>query len=159
MEPAPGSGRDGRLDAVCRNAIGLFSAVRWPPRRIKLTDGHATVEMEWAADAVLPHQAANRHPEPPAGTSAGERADDRAFTVRSPLVGTFYRAPEPGKPPFVEVGDQVGAGQELGIVEAMKMMNPIEAECDGVVVEILAGNAEFVEYDQPLIIVSQAEST
>ena len=70
--------------------------------------------------------------------------------VRSPLVGTFYRAPAPGEEAYVEVGDTVKAGQTLCIVEAMKMMNEIVADVSGEVVEILAENSGGVEYDQPL---------
>ena len=70
--------------------------------------------------------------------------------VRSPLVGTFYRAPAPGEDAYVEVGDRVREGQTLCIVEAMKLWNEIPADVSGEVVEILAENAEGVEYDQPL---------
>ena len=70
--------------------------------------------------------------------------------VRSPLVGTFYRAPAPGEEAYVEVGDTVKAGQVLCIVEAMKMMNEIVADVSGQVVEVLAENSGGVEYDQPL---------
>ena len=75
---------------------------------------------------------------------------DGLHAVRSPLVGTFYRAPAPGEDPYVEVGDSVKAGQVLCIVEAMKLMNEISADISGEVVEVLAENAEGVEYDQPL---------
>jgi acetyl-CoA carboxylase biotin carboxyl carrier protein len=70
--------------------------------------------------------------------------------MRSPLVGTFYRAPAPGEEPYVEVGDRVGTGQTLCIVAAMKLMNEIPADVSGEVVEILVENARGVEYDQPL---------
>lgn len=70
--------------------------------------------------------------------------------VRSPVVGTFYRSPAPGEEPYVEVGDRVKVGQTLCIIEAMKMMNEIPADVSGEVVEVLAENAEGVEYDQPL---------
>ena len=70
--------------------------------------------------------------------------------MRSPLVGTFYRAPAPGEEPYVEVGDEVSAGQTLCIVEAMKLMNEIPADVSGEVVEVLAENTGGVEYDQPL---------
>ena len=79
---------------------------------------------------------------------AGER--DGLHAVRSPLVGTFYRAPAPGEEAYVEVGDRVRTGQTLCIVEAMKLMNEIPADVSGEVVEVLAENAEGVEYDQPL---------
>ena len=75
---------------------------------------------------------------------------DGLHAVRSPLVGTFYRAPAPGEEPYVEVGDAVKAGQPLCIVEAMKLMNEIPADVSGEVVEILADNAGGVEYDQTL---------
>ena len=75
---------------------------------------------------------------------------DGLHAVRSPLVGTFYRAPAPGEDAYVEVGDRVKAGQVLCIVEAMKLMNEIPADVSGEVVEILVENAEGVEYDQPL---------
>ncbi len=75
---------------------------------------------------------------------------DGLHAVRSPLVGTFYRAPAPGEDAYVEVGDRVRAGQVLCIVEAMKLMNEIPADVSGEVVEVLADNAEGVEYDQPL---------
>jgi oxaloacetate decarboxylase alpha subunit len=70
--------------------------------------------------------------------------------VEAPMVGTFYRAPQPGAPPFVEVGDVVGSGQTLCILEAMKLMNEVKAEADGVVRRICVGNAEPVEYGQLL---------
>jgi acetyl-CoA carboxylase biotin carboxyl carrier protein len=75
---------------------------------------------------------------------------DGLHAIRSPLVGTFYRAPAPGEDAYVEVGDRVGAGQVLCIVEAMKLMNEIPADVPGEVVEIMAENADGVEYDQPL---------
>ena len=71
--------------------------------------------------------------------------------ARAPMVGTFYRAPAPEDPPFVDVGDRVQAGQTLCILEAMKLMNEIEAETAGEVVEVLVENGTPVEFDQPLI--------
>ena len=75
-------------------------------------------------------------------------------TVKSPLVGTFYAAPSPEAEPFVKKGDIVKKGQVLGIVEAMKLMNEIESEYDGVVEEILIENEDMVEYGQSLFIIS-----
>jgi acetyl-CoA carboxylase biotin carboxyl carrier protein len=71
--------------------------------------------------------------------------------IASPMVGTFYRTPEPGSAPYVSVGDAVEPGQVVGIVEAMKLMNPITAEKAGIVEEVLAENAAAVEFGQPLI--------
>jgi acetyl-CoA carboxylase biotin carboxyl carrier protein len=78
-------------------------------------------------------------------------ASSRFVEVQSPMVGTFYRAPAPGEAPFVEVGDRVKVGQSVCIIEAMKLMNEIEAEVSGQVMEILVQNGEPVEYDQPLM--------
>ncbi len=77
-------------------------------------------------------------------------AVDAGVTITSPFVGTFYRAPSPDDPPFVEVDAVVRKGQTLCIVEAMKLMNEIEAECSGTVLEILAENGKPVEFGQPL---------
>lgn len=73
--------------------------------------------------------------------------------VTAPLVGTFYEAPSEGADPFVKVGDKVEAGQVIGIVEAMKLMNEVESEVSGTVVAVVAKNGEMVEYGQPLILV------
>ena len=71
--------------------------------------------------------------------------------IESPMVGTFYAAPAEDKEAFVSVGDVVKKGQTVGIVEAMKLMNEIEAECDGIVEEILVKNEQLVEFGQPLL--------
>ncbi len=77
--------------------------------------------------------------------------DQKFLEVSSPMVGTFYRAPAPGEAPFVEVGDRIRSGQTVCIIEAMKLMNEIEAEVSGQVMEILLQNGEPVEYGQPLM--------
>ena len=82
---------------------------------------------------------------------------DGLHVVRSPVVGTFYRAPAPGEDAYVQVGDTVSTGQILCIVEAMKLMNEIVADVSGEVVEVLAENAGGVEYDQPLFRLRPAE--
>ena len=79
-----------------------------------------------------------------------ETAED-LHVIRSPMVGTFYRASSPESAPFTETGEQVAVGQTLCIIEAMKIMNEIEADAAGEVVEILAANGDPVEYNQPLL--------
>ena len=74
--------------------------------------------------------------------------------VRSPMVGTYYAAPSPDKPAFVSVGQQVNKGDTLGIIEAMKMFNPIEAEVSGTVSAILVENGQPVEFDEPMFVIS-----
>ena len=79
--------------------------------------------------------------------------EGRLLTVTSPIVGTFYRAPSPEAGPFVEVGTMIKKGQVLCIIEAMKLMNEIESEFDGVVIRILVENGQPVEYGEPLFVV------
>ena len=82
---------------------------------------------------------------------AAETAAISGHVVKSPMVGTFYRSPSPDSAPFVEVGQQVKAGDTLCIVEAMKMMNQIEADKSGTIGEILVSDGEPLEFDQPMI--------
>ena len=84
------------------------------------------------------------------GAAAAPADDGDTLVVTSPFVGTFYRSPSPEAPPFVEVGSKVREGQTLCIVEAMKLMNEIEADVSGTVVEILVDNGKPVEFEQPL---------
>jgi acetyl-CoA carboxylase biotin carboxyl carrier protein len=88
---------------------------------------------------------------PPAPAPATESArEEDLFIVKSPIVGTYYEAPSPGTPPFVKAGDTVKEGQVLCIIEAMKLMNEIEAEVGGVIVKMFAANGSPVEYGMPL---------
>lgn len=91
---------------------------------------------------------------PSAETPATEAEDNSNYvTVKSPMIGTFYRASGPGKDPFVSVGDTVSQGSVLCIVEAMKLFNEIESEVSGKIVKILADDATPIEYDQPLFLI------
>jgi acetyl-CoA carboxylase biotin carboxyl carrier protein len=91
----------------------------------------------------------------PSTATAGEEVSDEivGHAVRSPMVGTFYRSPSPGSKPFVEVGQQVTAGDTLCIIEAMKILNQIESDKSGTVKQILVENGEPVEYNEPLFII------
>ena len=85
---------------------------------------------------------------------AGQAAENANYiTIKSPMIGTFYRRPSPDKPNFVEVGDEVSTGKVVCIIEAMKLFNEIESEISGKVVKILLEDASPVEYDQPLFLV------
>ena len=86
----------------------------------------------------------------PAEAAPKEPAKSKLLEVKSPMVGTYYSAPEPGAKPYLSVGDRISKGQILCIIEAMKIMNEIESEFDGVVQEILAQNSHPVEYGQVL---------
>lgn len=87
--------------------------------------------------------------------TAAEHNSLEGNTVKSPLVGTFYSAPDPESEPFVKVGDHVGKGQVLGIVEAMKLMNEIESDYEGVIKQILVSNGEVIEFGQPLFVIEE----
>jgi acetyl-CoA carboxylase biotin carboxyl carrier protein len=87
----------------------------------------------------------------PGAAEAPATPKTKVITINSPMVGTFYRSPSPEAPAFVEVGDAVKAGQTVCIIEAMKLMNELEAEVNGRVVRILVENGDPVEYGQPLV--------
>jgi acetyl-CoA carboxylase biotin carboxyl carrier protein len=87
---------------------------------------------------------------PAAAAQPAAAAEEELHMVKSPIVGTFYESPAPGAPPFVKPGDTVQAGQVLCIIEAMKLMNEIEADISGEVVKLIAVNGQPVEYGQPL---------
>ncbi|NLA51886.1 MAG: acetyl-CoA carboxylase biotin carboxyl carrier protein [Alcaligenaceae bacterium] len=89
---------------------------------------------------------------PPAAEAAP--AQEEGYVVKAPMVGTFYRAPSPNSPAFVEVGKSVSEGDTLCIIEAMKLLNEIEADVSGVVKKILVENGEPVEFGQPLFIIA-----
>jgi acetyl-CoA carboxylase biotin carboxyl carrier protein len=86
-------------------------------------------------------------------TTESEEDVQRLFTVTSPIVGTFYKSPSPETPPFVEAGTKVRKGQVICIIEAMKLMNEIESEVEGVIVRALVENGQPVEYGEPLFVI------
>ncbi|MGB0443694.1 MAG: acetyl-CoA carboxylase biotin carboxyl carrier protein [Flavobacteriaceae bacterium] len=92
---------------------------------------------------------------PATPTAAVDTAAD-GHTVKSPIIGTFYRKPSPDKPNFVEVGDRVAEGDTLCVIEAMKLFNEIEAETSGTIVKILVDDSTPVEFDQPLFVIDPA---
>jgi len=95
-------------------------------------------------------------PPPPPTVEKVEKPAESGVLLTSPFVGTFYRAPAPEAPPFVEAGQAVRKGQVMCIVEAMKLMNEIESEFDGKILDILVKNAEHVEYGQALFRIEKA---
>jgi acetyl-CoA carboxylase biotin carboxyl carrier protein len=92
-------------------------------------------------------------PSAPAAAVPAVSESDNYLTIKSPMIGTFYRSASPDKPSFVNVGDEIKAGQVLCVVEAMKLFNEIEAEISGRIVKVLVDNASPIEYDQPLFVV------
>lgn len=113
----------------------------------------APMPQGYAAPAQPAPQQAPAAPAPAAEPAAPEEPGFQGHAVTSPMVGTFYRSPAPGSKPFVEVGSSVKKGDTICIVEAMKMMNQIEADRDGVVESVLVEDGEPVEFDQPMIVI------
>jgi acetyl-CoA carboxylase biotin carboxyl carrier protein len=141
-------------------------------RKTGVAPGPAAAEAEAAPEAggaagapAEQSGAAGAPPEPDAGAAAApepaaaaEKAPDgRLRYVTAPMVGTFYRAPAPDQPPFVEPGDSVAAGDAVGIIEVMKLFNSITAGVDGTVAEVLAENGAAVEYGQRLVAIEPAD--
>jgi len=161
----------GPIRHLSDQARGLASALTGPLRRIQIRHGDSTIDIEWhdsgIGSASPPANPAGAGPMMAGPTAQGPTAqgptahgptvDVQATNgasrrvVVSPIVGTFYRAAEPGGQPFVTVGDRVETGQVIGIVEAMKLMNEITADESGEVAEVLIDDGEPVEYAQPLI--------
>lgn len=136
------------LDGLRRQARKLVADLAGPLRRVRLRSGETVLEVEWHGPAA---PAPRADPEPVAQPAAETAPTTDRRAVRAPVVGTFYRAPEPGAAPFVAIGDLVRPGQVVGIVEAMKLMNEVTADQAGRVVEMLVEDGKSVEYDQPLI--------
>ena len=103
--------------------------------------------------AAVPPAAGQAAPQPT--ESADTTADEEAkyITIKSPIIGTFYRKPSPDKGPFVEVGDNISQGDVLCVIEAMKLFNDIESEVSGKIVKVLAEDSSPVEFDQPLFLI------
>lgn len=95
-------------------------------------------------------------PAEPAAESPAQTDSDKYITVKSPIIGTFYRKPSPDKPVFVEVGDTVSPGSVMCVIEAMKLFNEIESEVSGKIVKVLVDDSSPVEFDQPLFLIDPA---
>lgn len=108
--------------------------------------------------ASQPAQQAAPAPEQSESTSDSSKSESgkELVTIKSPMIGTFYRSANPESPVFVNVGDEVKSGEPVCIIEAMKLFNEIESEVSGKIVKVLVDNAQPVEYDQPLFLVEPA---
>jgi acetyl-CoA carboxylase biotin carboxyl carrier protein len=132
---------------------------------IEITEGEESVRIsryaQGAPAAVAAPPAAAPQPAPsygapePAAAPAPAAAEEDGVEIKAPMVGTFYSAPSPGASPYVQVGDRVNKGDTICIIEAMKMMNQIEAEVGGIVKSIRVQNGEPVEYGQTLVVIDQ----
>lgn len=121
---------------------------------IEIKEGEDAVRISRGpvAGAVVPPTPAAAAPATPAARSQPtSQPEPRGQVLAAPMVGTFYRAPSPESPPFVDIGDRVKAGDTVCIIESMKMMNEVKADRAGRIEAILVQNADAVEYDQPLL--------
>jgi acetyl-CoA carboxylase biotin carboxyl carrier protein len=107
----------------------------------------------YSAQPQVAQQQSAATPQAEKPRTAAEPKADNLITIKSPMIGTFYRRPSPDKPIFAEVGDEISPGKVLCIIEAMKLFNEIESEVKGRIVKVLAEDASPVEYDQPLFLV------
>jgi len=105
---------------------------------------------------TMPAQQAVAAPQAAPAQTPSAPANDKLITIKSPMIGTFYRSPSPDKPAFVNVGDEIKQGDVLCIVEAMKLFNEIESEVNGKIVKVLVDDASPIEYDQPMFLVEPA---
>ncbi|EPJ79641.1 acetyl-CoA carboxylase [Pseudomonas syringae] len=124
--------------------------IREGEESVRISRHSKTPAQQYYAPAPMPAPAAAPVAAPVAAAEAPSAPKLNGTVVKSPMVGTFYRTPAPTSPAFVEVGQTVKKGDTICIVEAMKMMNHIEAEVSGVIESILVENGQPVEYDQPL---------
>ncbi|WP_166959736.1 acetyl-CoA carboxylase biotin carboxyl carrier protein [Yeosuana marina] len=128
---------------------------------IKTVSESDTTSVRYISEAPLPQQAvvpvSNEQQQAPANQAPAAAAktddDSKYVTIKSPIIGTFYRKPSPDKPLFVEVGQTIAEGDVLCIIEAMKLFNEIESEVSGKIVKILVDDSSPVEFDQPLFLV------
>jgi acetyl-CoA carboxylase biotin carboxyl carrier protein len=126
-------------------------------QRFSVEAGDTKIEIERRAGVVVADAGAGgaAASAAPAATDGGEPGID-GHAIKAPLVGTFYRASQPGAPPFVNEGDTVDAGQTVGIVEAMKLMNQVTADVAGKVAQIVAEDGQWVEFEQTLMVIEPA---
>ena len=147
------SGLGDVLHSVRKTAADILAQSPVPPSTLSVRAGSVAVEMTFDLTAA-PVAVTPAAPAAPATTSAPRGADVLAAST----VGVFYRSPSPGAPAFVKEGDQVVPGQQVAIIEAMKLMLPVDADRPGRVVEILVKDGDSVEFGQPLFRIAPVES-
>ena len=142
------------IDLVSESGISELEVNEGEDRVRIVNAGSASPTGQMLITNPTPAQVMQAAPTPIAAAVIAEEPVETGFVARSPMVGTFYRAPNPESPNFVNVGDIVKVGQTLCIIEAMKLLNEIESEKDGVIKQILCENGQGVEFDQPLFIIA-----
>jgi acetyl-CoA carboxylase biotin carboxyl carrier protein len=142
------------IDLVSESGISELEVNEGEDRVRIVNAGSASPTGQMVNTNPAPAQVMQAAPTPIAAAVIAEEPVETGFVARSPMVGTFYRAPNPESPNFVNVGDIVKVGQTLCIIEAMKLLNEIESEKDGVIKQIFCENGQGVEFDQPLFIIA-----
>ncbi len=138
------------IDLLEKSTISEIEVSKWG-KRIRVSRQNGNVVAHNSGMVVAPTQAVT--PDELAPKSADAEASSQGLAIKSPMVGTFYRSSSPDADPFVKVGDHVKKGDTLCIIEAMKIMNEVEAEVSGVILDIQIENAQPVEYGQTLFLV------
>jgi acetyl-CoA carboxylase biotin carboxyl carrier protein len=141
---------------VEKSNIAEIELTRWWGYKVRIRKSVGPVAMQPQVAEYAVHAAPAPTPAPPpiAAAQPAEPAPSNNFVeIKAPMVGTFYRAPAPEAAPYVKEGDVVSKGQVLCIIEAMKLMNEIEAEVSGRIVKVLVDNAKPIEYNQPLFLI------
>ncbi len=136
------------IEGLVRSLVGMVR--EGGISELDVAFGRVSIRLR-GAGANAPAAAATELTLLPVAVDAGAADPAPELIISAPMIGTFYASPAPGEPPFVEVGDPVEVGQTVGIIEAMKIMNEIPAECSGVVAEFFAADGQPVEYGQPLL--------
>ncbi|MEA2589558.1 MAG: acetyl-CoA carboxylase biotin carboxyl carrier protein [Actinomycetota bacterium] len=144
------------IHALCAEAESLIGRLGGPLRSVTIEAGDCVVRVEWKGG-----YSSVGDPRPGLSPAAPLSADDQAgrHPIRAPLVGTFYRSPEPGSAPFVEEGDPVEANQTIAIIEAMKIMNSITCTMPGRVAEIVVQDGDMVEFEQVLMYIEPPDDS
>jgi acetyl-CoA carboxylase biotin carboxyl carrier protein len=166
-QPAAAGPHDTLLDLaeVQKHAVELLAQLDRPPLSLSIRAGTLALDITWAdheAPSGVQADPAAWTPAVPVVPAVGVQTDGAgsagADCLTSPGVGVFYHAPEPGAEPFVSVGSQILPGQQIGIIEAMKLMIPVEADRAGRVTEVLKVDGESVEYGEPLFALAAADT-
>lgn len=143
---------DGVIDAV-RELITMMS--KGSITELDLSTGDVTIRLRSATESSTVTKSTKIAD---SGMPETSEREPEGHVITAPMIGTYYSAPAPGEAPFVQIGDEVEAGQVIGIIEAMKIMNEIVADRSGVVAETLVENAQPVEYGSPLLRLTQSDS-
>lgn len=137
------------LERVCDTALRFLAAAPRPPGNLRMRAGEVSVDIEWAGKHAVDAAGTKSAPATPVAVPATDPEPSGGY-LTAQTVGVFYRAPEPGAAPFVSAGDTVVVGQQVGIIEAMKLLIPVEADRAGRIAEVLKENGEPVEYGERL---------